>query len=214
MVDQSKGKALLENAYRISTPEDNVRYYAAVADRYDTDFAEGLGWTYPRSIAEVFREAAEPGDVPIADIGCGTGAVAAELGLPPNQIDGMDISAEMLDLARTKRLYGSLYEIDLTGDLSTIAKGYGALLSAGTFTHGHLGPEILSRLPSICRPGALFVIGVNKVHYEALNFAAVLAAMVRDGRIGEARSSEIKMYDKEGHAHSDDLALILRYRSR
>ncbi len=212
MVEKTAGQAILENAYKLSTPDDNVAYYRDFAPTYDTDFAEQLGWYYPKAIAEIYRGQAAEGDVPIADIGCGTGFVAAELGVPRQQIDGMDISPEMLGAARRKNLYRDLYQVDLTGSLRAIANGYGAVLSAGTFTHGHLGPGPLRGLLDIARPGGLFIIGVNEVHYAAQQFAAVLDALARDSKIGPVKIDRAGMYSKAGHEHSNDHALILQYR--
>ena len=208
------GRELLENAYNLSTPEDNITYYRAFAASYDTDFAEGLGWHYPAAIAAAYRRLATDADVPIADIGCGTGLVASALGMAPQVIDGMDISPEMLELAAGRKLYRALHQADLTGSLAPFGGGYGAVLSAGTFTHGHLGPGPLRNLLGIARPGGLFVIGVNSVHFDNQRFAAVLQAMTAAGEIGEVETGVAPMYSKPGHAHSSDRALILQYRNR
>jgi predicted TPR repeat methyltransferase len=208
----SAGQAGLENAYKLSTPQDNVAFYRGFAPTYDSDFAAGLGWDYPKAVAAAYRREASGADVPVADIGCGTGFIAAELGAPLLVADGMDISPDMLAIARTKRLYRTLYEVDLTGPLDAIANDYGAVLSAGTFTHGHLGPRALQGLLAIARPGGLFIIGVNQVHFEKQGFGAVLGAMTASGVIGEVRTEDILMYAKTGHEHSNDRALILQYR--
>lgn len=212
MADGDKGKAILENAYELSTPEDNKAYYRAFAETYDGDFAEALGFVYPAAIAGIYRESARKEDVPVADIGCGTGLVAEALGLPGNLIDGMDISAEMLACAAEKSLYRQTFEIDLTGDLSAISNDYGAVLSSGTFTHGHLGPDVLASLLAIGRDGALYVIGVNREHYKNLGFEQTLAALADEGRITRPELREIRMYDKEGHDHSGDVAIAVCYR--
>lgn len=212
MPDQSAGQSGLENAYALQSPDDNRTYYDGFAATYDTDFAQGLGWDYPRAIARIWRAHASSSDVPVADIGCGTGYVAAELGLPPEAIDGMDISPEMLAIARGKGLYRSLQEIDLTGPLDALGTDYGAVVSAGTFTHGHLGPDPLAALLSIARPGALFVIGVNQQHFQTRGFAPVLTALVHEGRIDPPQIQAIRMYSRNDHAHAEDLALVLRYR--
>ena len=39
---------------------------------------------------------------------------------------------------------------------------YGAILSAGTFTHGHVGPNVLGELLRIVKPEGLFVISIHK----------------------------------------------------
>lgn len=60
-----------------------------------------------------YRDAANTTDTPIADIGCGTVLVASALNFPREQIDGIDISVEMLGVAEQKQLYRSLFEADL-----------------------------------------------------------------------------------------------------
>lgn len=204
------GQSLLENAYKLATPGDNAAYYDAFAPTYDSDFVAQMGYQYPKAIADAYHRHATPDDTPIADVGCGTGLVAAELALPNTAVDGMDISSEMLAIAGQKSLYRALTMVDLTGPL--IPNTYGAVLSSGTFTHGHLDPAPLRGLLDIARSGALFIIGVNQRHFEVQNFAAVLDAMVADGAITTVNRDVVKIYGKDGHDHSNDRALILQYR--
>lgn len=206
------GEQDLENTYKLASPEDIVDYYRGFAPSYDTGFAQEMGWYYPKAIAGAYLKQATADDAPVADIGCGTGIVAAELNLAPDQIDGMDISPEMLVLAQEKGLYRRLYEVDLTGELSAIDNAYGAVVSAGTFTFGHLGPAPLRGLLRIARPGALFIIGVNRAHFEKEHFAEMLEDMVNQREIGPVALEDIAMYAKSGHAHSDDRALVLQFR--
>lgn len=210
MTEDREGREKLEGAYRLRTPEDNIAYYRDFAATYDSDFVEGLGYAYPRAVAGIYRAEAREADVPVADIGCGTGLVG--INLPNIEIDGFDIAAEMLDQARKRNVYSTLNEIDLTGDLSALAGKYGAVISSGTFTHGHLGPEVLVSLLDIGRPGALFIIGVNNEHYHGMGFKAELDRMEATGRIDAVRTKVISVYDKVGHAHSDDKALASIWR--
>ncbi len=212
MNEKSAGQTLLENAYRLSTPDDNADYYDAFASTYDSDFADALGYHYPIAIAAAYRNAATDADRPIADIGCGTGLVAAALSVPREQIDGIDISAEMLRISEEKELYRSLYQADLTKALDSIANDYGAILSAGTFTSGHLGPDPLESLLDIARANALFVIGVKKAHFQEAGFEPVLRDFEARGLIKDLQVAEVPMYAKAGHDHSADTAFVLIYR--
>jgi predicted TPR repeat methyltransferase len=206
-----KGRELLENAYKLSTPADNVAYYRDFAATYDSDFALDLGWAYPKAIAAAYHA---HGDklAPIADIGCGTGYVAMELGIEKSKIDGFDISSEMLAVAKQKNIYRELFQVDLTGPLDKFANVYGAVLSAGTFTHGHLGPEPLRNLLQIAQSGGQFIIGVNQLHFEKQNFSTVLDELVTSGKIFDLKIAAVKIYSKTGHAHSDDQAQIVQFR--
>jgi predicted TPR repeat methyltransferase len=105
MTAKSKGQTLLENAYKLATPEDNEVYYNEFAETYDAEFADALGWEYPKAIATVYREHADADDQPIADIGCGTGLVAEALRCKPEQIDGRGSSPDGLAAAQCKSLY-------------------------------------------------------------------------------------------------------------
>lgn len=212
MPQKPLGQSILENAYKLATPGDNAAYYDAFAPTYDNDFVAQMGYQYPKAIAKAYHRAATPADTPIADIGCGTGLVAVELAVPNTPIDGMDISPQMLAIAGQKSLYRRLAKVDLTGPLDAFANSYGAVLSAGTFTHGHLGAAPLRSLLRIARAGALFIIGVNQHYFKAQDFAGVLGAMVADGAITPVEQTEIKIYSKDGHDHSNDQALILQYR--
>jgi predicted TPR repeat methyltransferase len=211
MAQKTAGQELLENAYKLNSPDDNVAYYKAFASTYDSAFAAQLGWNTPRVIAKIYLSQAR-GDVPIADIGCGTGYVAMELGVPREHIDGMDISSDMLVIAKQKNLYRDLYEVDLTGSLDRISNNYGAVLSAGTFTHGHVGPEPLKNLLKIARSGGLFIIGVNQSHFDKQNFSSVLNVLVDENKIGALKIERANNYSKADHEHSNDHTMIVQYR--
>lgn len=93
---------------------------------------------------------------PVLDLGAGTGLVAERLaarGIGP--VDGVDISPEMLARARAKGCYRALHEGDATSGLDLPAAGCAGLVSAGTFTLGHLGPEVLPGLLRHVRRGGV-----------------------------------------------------------
>ncbi len=212
--DKKDGLNLLENAYALSSAADNSNYYDAFASTYDRDFADGLGYVIPRTIADVFNTLASESDYPVADIGCGTGLVALELGIEKTQIDGFDISREMLDVADTKNVYRSLYEIDLSSDISSLSTDYGAVVSAGTFTHGHLGPNVLVELLNIGRSNALFVIGVNAKHYQEMSFSLALEDLAKRNKISRLSLKDSPIYSNENHAHGSDQARIVTFRKQ
>ena len=71
-------------------------------------------------------------------------------------ITGLDLSPEMLHLARAKSVYEHLAVADLTDPAITEA-GHGrfaACVSAGTFTHGHVGCGAVPHLLALLEPGA------------------------------------------------------------
>ncbi|MFT4729318.1 MAG: SAM-dependent methyltransferase [Granulosicoccus sp.] len=160
----------------------------------------------------MFLYQATDADCPIADIGCGTGLVADALQVSAQCVDGLDISQKMLDASAAKKLYRTIHAVDLTGPLVDLANDYGAVVSAGTFTHGHLGPEVLANLLGLARTGALFVIGVNVQHFSRLKFDELLIGLESRQEISQVMSADVEIYSKSGHTHSKDQAGILSYR--
>ena len=161
----------LEKAYALETPQDNLTLYADWAETYDQAFAGDMDYQMPRLVALVLAELFDsPG--PVLDVGAGTGLVAEHLvGRGTFDVDALDLSPEMLAVARSKGLYRQTIEADLTRSLPINDAQYGAVISSGTFTHGHVGPEALDELLRVARKGALFVLSVNATHFEAREFA-------------------------------------------
>ncbi len=207
-----KGKEKLEGAYALETPDDNVGYYRDFAETYDTDFAAGMGYVYGREVARVFLGDARPEDRPVLDIGAGTGLVAEHMGEVP--VDGIDISAEMLAKAEAKGLYRRRIVADLTKPLEMADGAYGGLVSAGTFTHGHVGPEVLGELMRVARPGALFAIGVNLEVFDGAGFGSAFARLVAADAVTPLDFREVPIYEGADHEHAGDRSVVAVFRRR
>ena len=198
----------LDGAYALKTPEDSVNLYRGWAETYDTDFAESHGYVVPQQIAALFHQ--EGGQGPVLDIGAGTGLVGAALG--ELDVDGIDISQEMLDVAGAKGLYRNRICADLTGPLDIPDQAYSGFTSAGTFTHGHVGPVCLPELTRIARPDALFVIAINEQIFDQAGFGSAFAALVAGGAISPVSFRHVRYYEDADHAHADDMGLVAIFR--
>lgn len=203
---------LLEGAYGLQDEQDNITYYKDFAAQYDTGFADALGYNTPNALAETFHKLATEIDRPIADIGCGTGLAAQALDLPKDAIDGYDISPEMLDKAREKHLYRDLYNANLKQPLDAYPKDYGALISVGTFTLGHLGPQDLGNLLTLLRKGGLVCITISAAHFKTQGFAAFLDGLHQAGKITAPQIHTVPIYIDKTHEHATDKAHILSFR--
>lgn len=201
----------LDNAYTIDGAADARRLYNDWAGSYDDSFARGWGYVAPRRIAEIFLAEASGTDVqPILDIGAGTGLVAEAL--TGHDIDGIDISPEMLARAGEKGLYRTLIEADLTAPLAIEDGAYGGFVSSGTFTHGHVGAECLPELFRIARPGAVFCCGTRPRVFDEMCFGSALALAVARGDITPVRFHEIAIYEGASHDHATDTGLVMVFR--
>ncbi len=167
----SDSKPDRDAAYALKTPEDSIELYRKWAKTYDQDFAKANDYRNPQLIAALFAKSSD-GNVPILDVGAGTGLVGEALamhGLAPT--DALDISSEMLAVAKTKGCYRDTIQADLTKPVNIADSVYGGVISVGAFTHGHVGPEAIDELLRVARSGALFALGINAGVYEAGGFA-------------------------------------------
>ena len=210
--DPEEGVRLLHRAYSLGAPDTHIDFYRDFAELYDSTYAASLGYIYPLGIASVLSGQQRPQGA-ILDIGCGTGLVATAIRRvdPSAVIDGVDISPEMLGKASAKGEYRDLIAADLNADCSHIATDYAAIVSAGTFTFGHLGPELIPDMVGLCRPRAVAALGVNSVYFVEQGIRYVLDSLETEGRITNVALQEMPIYDGRDEAHQDDTAMILAF---
>lgn len=218
----------LADAYALKTPADSRRLYARWAATYESEFVALNRYVIPDRVAEVFADVARDvagggAEGPVLDVGCGTGLLGVALVRDAAgegaewMIDGVDISPEMLAVAATKmrpdgrRLYRHLIEADLTASVDIADGSYAGVLSSGTFTHGHLGPDALSELIRFGRSGAIFAIGINAEHFAAMGFADQLAKESAAGTITDLDPRSVDMY-LPGSEHVGATAIVAVFR--
>jgi len=195
---EEKALKLLKDAYAVETPEDSIEYYKDFSKIYDDIYVEGMSYVYHKYVAkELFKYF--KGEGSICDIGCGTGLIGEELLKlnPKLVIDGVDISPDMLVVANTKSVYRNLYPFDLTQPIDGLPTDYKAVISSGTFTHGHLGPESLVNLLSLCSAEAVFTIGINGLHFEDKGFNKTLKELEESSKIKILNIVKQDIYSKQ-----------------
>ncbi|WP_419855672.1 class I SAM-dependent DNA methyltransferase [Candidatus Poriferisodalis sp.] len=200
----------LDDAYAVDGPEDNRKLYASWAETYESVFLAENDYEYHLHVAAAFcgGENLRNGlDGPVLDVGCGTGVVGAELArLGVGVIDGIDISPEMLAKAAAKMhegraTYRQLFEADLTGRLDLGSDAYAGIVSAGAFTHGHLGPESVIELLRVAQPGARCSLGINSAHFVEVGFGDWLLQRQSSGQIS---GLDFELHPIYGGADPDD----------
>ena len=204
----------LNDAYSVKTPEDNIKLYKVWASSYDDDFAKKNDYRSPVLISNYYDKYSNKNDVPVLDVGAGTGLIAEVMNKKNTiDIDAIDISSEMLESAKSKNCYNKLIEADLTKNLDIDNNYYGAIVSAGTFTHGHIGPNALDELLRVTKPSGLFVITIHSKVYVNQNFEQKFQDI--NEQITDLTFHEEKAYgnnpDKD---HGNDTVFITVFRKK
>lgn len=201
----------LDSAYALETPDDNRRLYKSWAETYDASFVTAAAYRLPELVARAYL--AQDGQFPCLDVGCGTGAVAEAL--PDGaEVDGLDLSPEMLAVARRKGRYRTLIEANLKEHLPFDDGQVRGLLSAGTFTHGHVGAEALDELTRILAPGGLAVLSVRDQIWDTMGFDATFERLARAGAITAPTRQTERIYanpEAAPEGHGNDLAFITSF---
>ncbi len=179
-----KAASLLERAYTLKGDTDTHELYRDWAETYDNTMLDGLGYLSPRIVSAMFAEHMHDRSGLVLDIGCGTGLAGAELArVGFNRLDGMDYSAEMLQVAGRRGVYNCLIEADLNKPLTIATATYDGALCTGTFTHGHVGPDCLIELFRTIKPGGIFAFSVNAGVWSDMEFDVALKQLVTAGTI-------------------------------
>ena len=176
-----KYQPLFEKAYDRKDKEEVISLYRDWAEHYDAELGDNE-YVAPQRGAALFAEHVPDRTARIIDIGCGTGLVGRFLlryGFA--DIDGLDISAEMLAQAKKAGAYGKLMQADLTAGLDIPDASYDAVISVGTFTHNHVGPQGLDEVLRIVKAGGIAAVTVNGGAYVEDGYRAKFDQLVADG---------------------------------
>ena len=64
----------------------------------------------------------------------------------------------------------------------------------------------------MARTGALFVIAINKAHYNKLGFSTAIENLTADNLIESLNVDTVNIYAASNNAHSSDEGLIVSFR--
>lgn len=149
----------LDKTYAARDAAATRALYDDWAASYEAEVGEN-GYATPGNCAAALKRFAPDLDQPILDFGCGTGLSGLALKLAGfGVIDGVDLSAQMLDVARAKGIYRHLTQIEAGADLP---RGDYALIAAiGVIGAGAAPVSVLHQLMHALPKGGKLVFSFN-----------------------------------------------------
>jgi predicted TPR repeat methyltransferase len=130
---------------------------------YDARMRRELSYAAP----EILKDLADlvmPGrrELSILDLGCGTGLAGAAFKPLAARLDGIDLSPNMIDQARTRRIYDELTVGDIEQMRPECVRKYDLVLAADTFVYlGELS-KVMKNTANQLRPGGMLLFTVEK----------------------------------------------------
>ena len=192
-----KADDFVQEAYHLENTHEMVDFYRKWAADYDRQMLDQRGYTAPSSIAEILGEQLPDTQATILDVGCGTGLTCrllAQRGF--SQLDGIDLSQEMIEVARERGIYQNLLQGDVNEPLQFETASYDGVVSSGTFTHGHVGPEPLDEIFRVLKTGGVLACTVHQDLWQSMGFEDRFAALVDQG-IASLISLELGSYYRD-----------------
>lgn len=164
----------------VSDPNAIRSEYRALAADYDAAL-EAWDVRPVRDGARIFAEHA-PESAVVLDAGCGTGLSGQglrERGF--SRLVGIDLSPEMLDIARDKGVYEALEIADLTRPLQFAADRFDAVYCIGVLTHIRDVEALMRELCRVTRPGGVVFFSHRTDLFERRACAGELDRLVAAG---------------------------------
>ena len=135
-----------------------VQTYEKKARTWDTDVTRSdMAFLGPQHMAEaVNKYVNENNPLLTLDLGCGTGLCAESLKSVSSVLHGVDVSSQMLNIARGKQLYDELFCDDIVHYMSSTDKQYDLILASGVLIFfGDLQPVLMAAHQILNKHGLL-----------------------------------------------------------
>ena len=168
-------------------------------DDYENDVIQLAGYVGHIVTTEALIRYLKNKEAKILDAGCGTGLVGDILyNKDYKNIVGVDFSKEMLNRALKKNVYESLSLCDLTQKIEFEDNSFDAIVCAGTFTCGHVGPEALNEMIRITKNDGYISFTVRKQEWEASPYEKIIKELERSKLWQQVERYTAKYNTQEG----------------
>ena len=153
-------KSYLNDVYDGGT-NDSRELYASWASTYDNEVQKN-GYVTPERVAKALKDIVTNQSEVILDYGCGTGLSGSALqAVGFTNIDGLDVSQEMITLAGKKSIYKKLTVFDPSTKIPVHADQYKIITAIGVIGAGAAPLEVFDNLFSLLPPSGLFAFSFN-----------------------------------------------------
>lgn len=168
--------------YASENNEQIEERYDRWANEYDDDLADDFGYVMPRMAAEIFERFVAK-DARVLDAGAGTGLVGVELNrLGYSNLEAMDISRGMLEVAGAKNVYGALHQKVMGEPLGFETDSYDAAIGVGVLTLGHAPASSLDELVRVTKPGGVIAFTLRPDVYQQNGFREKQEELAAEGK--------------------------------
>jgi predicted TPR repeat methyltransferase len=138
--------------------------FDSYADHYDKHVQETLKYQVPGLIHDMLQTSGmiENKKLSILDLGCGTGLCGVELAPYAETITGVDLSANMLEIATARKCYTTLVKSDIIDFLNKDKEKYDLIVAGDTVVYFADLDELFGKVHEHLNVNGMFAFNVEK----------------------------------------------------
>lgn len=143
------------------------RLFDEYAEGFDAHLVGALGYDTPQTLAEGLSLTGVAHFATALDLGCGTGLCAPPLAPWVGQLDGVDLSARMIDRARALGRYRHLEQADAVDYLQRTERRYALVVAADVFIYVGALEGVFAGVDRVLEPGGVLCFSVERAEEPA-----------------------------------------------
>jgi len=140
-----------------------LHIYKTFAASYESRILEDLKYAGPQRVEDGIKAViGDAAGLKVLDLGCGSGISGAMIKPRAAELTGIDLSAEMLELARARGIYDRLEQSEITQWLDSGDAPFDLIMSCDCLIYfGDLGP-ITKAVARRLVPGGIFAMSMER----------------------------------------------------
>lgn len=157
------------NAPPVASRQYVRELFDGMAETFDVHLQERLAYRIPEQMAAYLEEFAGEDLGEVLDLGCGTGLVGERLQGHCQAIDGVDLSARMLLLARAKDCYRQLHLSEIGDFLQETESRWQTVTAADVLIYHGRVDDLFLQIKRVLLPGGCFCFSVEAASGEGFD---------------------------------------------
>lgn len=151
-----------EDAPASPPPQYVASLFDEYAGQFDTHLVNVLGYQAHKVLVGHVADVGKKRYLAALDLGCGTGLCGPLVKVFADRVDGVDLSAKMIEKAGALGVYGTLVQADLADFLNGTDQRYDLVLSADVFIYVGALEAVFAGVQRVMATGGLFCFSVEK----------------------------------------------------
>ncbi len=137
--------------------------YARFSSFYDANVYEELGSQAPSRLAEVIDSVTKKRpSLSVLDLGCGTGVSGEHLKSRASRLVGVDLSVEMVEIARERMIYDELEVAEITEWLQQSEERFDVIVACDSLIYFGDLTQVIAPAAGLLREGGIIAFSVER----------------------------------------------------